>query len=164
MERETRINQLEEADVRRERRIQELEETLAMMRSCRCQKVLCPGSRENPIEVSDLDYAKEYLTLPVASDSDSEEGEASTDRLIEERVQDVVVILHPFSPKESTHLSHGSSVAPPVCTCGPEIPLQIALDSDRSTLIENEDPIPVPGPVTVGQHMVYSGPRDISPE
>ena len=86
MEREVRINQLEEADTKRERRMQELEELLAPMKSCHCQEVPCPGSRENPIEVSDLEYAEEYLTLPVALDLGLEEGEASTDRLIKEWV------------------------------------------------------------------------------
>ena len=55
-------------------------------------------------------------------------------------------------------------MAPLVCTCGPEIPPQIVSDSDRLTLIENEDPIPIPGPVTVGQCAVHSSPHDISPE
>ena len=86
MERETRLNQLEERDTKRERRIQELEELLLMMQSCRCQEVLRPGSKENPIEVSDLEYIEEYLTPPVVSDLESEEGEASTDRSIEESV------------------------------------------------------------------------------
>ena len=31
-------------------------------------------------------------------------------------------------------------------------------------LIENEEPIPIPGPVTTGQRVVRSGPRDLSPE
>ena len=66
--------------------MQELEEFLAMMKSCRCQEVPHPGSRENPIKVSNLEYAEEYLTPPVVSDSESEEGEASIDRSIEERV------------------------------------------------------------------------------
>ena len=57
VEREARINQLKEADTKRERRMQELEELLAMMKSCRCEEVPHPGSRENPIKVSDLDYA-----------------------------------------------------------------------------------------------------------
>ena len=87
--------------------MQELEELLATMKSCRCQEVPHPGSRENPIEVS--------------------------------------------------------TVVEPVCTCGPEIPPQIASDSEGSTLIENEDPIPVPGPVTTGQRAVRSSPRDSSP-
>ena len=86
VEREMRLNQLEERDTKRERRMQELEELLLMMKLCCCQEVPCPGSRVNPIEVSDLEYTKEYLTPPVASDSESEEGEASTDRSIEERV------------------------------------------------------------------------------
>ena len=30
-------------------------------------------------------------------------------------------------------------------------------------LIENEEPIPIPGPVTTGQRAVRSGPRDSSP-
>ena len=30
-------------------------------------------------------------------------------------------------------------------------------------MIENEDPIPIPGPVTTGQRAVRSGPRDSSP-
>ena len=105
VEREVRINQLEEADIKREKRMQELEELLVMMKSCHCQEVPCPGLRENPIEVSNLDYAKEYLTPPVTSDSESEEGEASTNRSIEERVRDAVVMLRPFTPKESAHLS-----------------------------------------------------------
>ena len=79
MEREARLNRLEEADVKRERRMQELEELLATMKSYRCQEVPCPRSRENPIEVSDLEYAEEYLTPPVAPDSESEEGEVSSD-------------------------------------------------------------------------------------
>ena len=86
VEREVRINQLEEADAKRERRMQELEELLATMKSCCCQEVPRPGSRENPIEVSDLEYTEEYLTPPVASDLESEEGEASTNRLIKEWV------------------------------------------------------------------------------
>ena len=53
---EARLNQLEEVDAKRERRMQELEELLATMKSCRCQEVPRPGSRENPIEVSDLEY------------------------------------------------------------------------------------------------------------
>ena len=63
----------------------------------------------------------------------------------------LVVILRLFTPKESVHLSRGLSVVEPVCTCGPEIPPQIASDSEGSTLIENEEPIPVPGPVTGGE-------------
>ena len=86
VERETRINQLEEVDAKRERKMQELKDLLVMMKSCHCQEVLCPGLRENPIKVSDLDYAEEYLTPPVVSDLKLEEGEASTDRSIEERV------------------------------------------------------------------------------
>ena len=86
VEREARINQLKEVDAKRERRMQELEELLATMKSCCCQEVLHPGSRENPIEVSDLEYAEEYLTPLVASELESEEGEASSDRSIEERV------------------------------------------------------------------------------
>ena len=164
MERETRINQLEEADAKRERRMQELEELLVMMKSCCCQEVPCPGLRENPIEVSDLDYAKEYLTPPVVSDSGLEEGEASTDRSIEERVQDAVVILCLFTPEESAHLSQESSMVALVCTCGLEIPPQIASDSEGSTLIKNEEPIPVPGPVTFGQRVVHFGPCDVPPE
>ena len=163
IEREARFNRLEEADVKRERRMQELEELLATMKSCRCQEVPRPGSRENPIEVSDLEYAEEYLTPPVALDSESEEGEASTDRLTEERVRDVVVILRLFTPKESVHLCRELSVVEPTCTCGPEVPPQIASDSEGSTLIENKEPIPVPGPVTTGQRAVCSGPRDSSP-
>ena len=99
----------------------------------------------------------------VAPDSESEEGEVSTDGWIEERVPDAVVILCPFTPEESVHLSRESSVVAPVCTCGPEIPPQIASDSEGSTLIKNEEPIPVPGPVTTGQCAVHSGPRDSSP-
>ena len=163
-EREARLNQLEEADTKRERRMQELEELLATMKSCRCQEVPHPRSRENPIEVSNLEYAEEYLTPPVAPDLESEEGEVSSDGSIEERVPDAVIILRPFTPEESVHLSRGSSVVEPVCTCGPEIPLQIASDSKGSTLIENEEPIPTPGPVTTGQHAVRSGPRNSSPE
>ena len=163
VEREVRLNQLEEADVKRERRMQELEELLMTMKSCRCQEVPCPRSRENPIKVSDLEYAEEYLTPPVAPDSGSEEGEVSSDGSIEERVPDAVVILRLFTPKESVHLSRESSIVEPVCTCGPEIPPQIASDSEGSTLIENEEPIPVPGPVTSGQRAVCYGPRDSSP-
>ena len=163
VEREVRLNQLEEVDVKRERRMQELEELLATMKSCRCQEVPRPGSRENPIDVSDLEYAEEYLTPPVAPDSELEEGEVSSDGSIEERVPDAVIILRPFTPEESVHLSRGSSVVEPVCTCGPEIPPQIASDSEGSTLIENEEPIPIPGPVTTGQRAVRSGPRDSSP-
>ena len=163
VEREARLNQLEEADVKRERRMQELEELLATMKSCRCQEVPRPGSRENPIEVSDLEYAEEYLTPPVAPSSESEEGEVSSDGSIEDRVPDAVVILRLFTPEESVHLSRESSVIEPSCTCGPVIPPQIASDSEGSTLIENEDPIPVPGPVTTGQRAVRSGPRDSSP-
>ena len=114
--------------------------------------------------MSNLDYAEEYLTPPVALDSESEEGEASIDRLIEEWVRDTVVILCPFTPEESVCLSQGSSEVPLVCTCGPEIPPQIASDSNRSTLIKNEDPIPIPQPVTQGQCGVHSGPLDSSPE
>ena len=56
------------------------------MQSCHCQQGLCPGSRENPIEVTDLDYAEEYFTPPIASSSGSEEGEVPTDRSIKGRV------------------------------------------------------------------------------
>ena len=163
MEREARLNQLKEADVKRERRMQELEELLATMKSCCCQEVPCPGSRENPIKVSDLEYAEEYLTPPVAPDSESEEGEVSSDGSIKERVPDVVVILRPFTPEESVHLSRELSIVEPVCTCGLEIPPQIALDSEGLMLIENEEPIPVPGPVTTGQCAVCSSPCDSSP-
>ena len=163
MEREVRINQLKEGDTKRERRMRELEELLATMKSCCCQEVPHPGSRENPIEVSNLDYAEEYLTPPVASDSESEEGEASTDRSIEERVQDAVIILRPFTAEELVHLSQESFVVAPVCTWGLEIPLQIVSDSEGLTLIENEEPIPVPGPVTSRQCTVHSGPHDVSP-
>ena len=143
--------------------MQELEELLATMKSCRCQEVPHPRSRENPIKVSDLEYAEEYLTPPVTPDSESEEGEVSSDGLIKERVPDAVIILHPFTPEESVHLSRESSVVEPVCTCRPEIPPQIASDSEGSTLIENEEPIPVPGPAMTGQCAVCSGPRDSSP-
>ena len=143
--------------------MQELKELLATMKSCCCQEVSCPGSRENPIEVSDLEYTKEYLTPPVAPDLESEEGEVSSNGSIEDRVPDAVVILRPFTPEESVRLSQGSSVVEPVCTCGPEIPPQIASDSEGSTLIENEEPIPIPGPVMTGQRAVCSGPCDSSP-
>ena len=103
--RETRLNQLEEVDAMRERRMQELEELLATMKSCRCQEGDRPRSRENPIEVSNLEYAEEYLTPPVALDSESEEGEVSTDGSIKEKVPDVVIILRLFTPKELVHLS-----------------------------------------------------------
>ena len=88
VEREARLNRLEEADIKRERRVQELEELLVTMKSCCCQEVPRPGSRENPIEVSDLEYAEEYLTPPVALSLESEEGEVSSDGSIEDRVPD----------------------------------------------------------------------------
>ena len=128
--------------------MRELEEVLVMMKSCHYQEVPCPGSRENPIEVSNLDYAKEYLTPPIALSSESEEGEVLTDRSIEERVPDIVVALRLFTPKESVHLSQGLSLVSQVCSCGPEIPLQIVSDSKGSTLVENAIPIPVPQPVS----------------
>ena len=105
IERERRINQLEEGNTRVERRMRELEEVLVMMQSCHCQQGLCPGLRENPIKVSDLDYTEEYLTPPITSSSGLEEGEVPTNRSIGERVCDTVIILWLFTPKESAHLS-----------------------------------------------------------
>ena len=128
--------------------MRELEEVLVTMKSYHCQEVPCPGSRENPIEVSDLDYAKEYLTLPVASSLESKEGEVLTNRSIEERVPDIVIALQLFTLEELVHLSRGSSLVSQVCTCGLEIPLQIASDSEGSTLVENVVPILVPQPVS----------------
>ena len=55
--------------------------------------------------MSNLDYAEEYLTLPIASSSGLEEGEVLTNRSIEERVPDVMVALQLFTPEESIHLS-----------------------------------------------------------
>ena len=75
MEREGRINQLKERNTRMEKRMRELEEVLATMKFCCCQEVPHPGSRGNPIKVSNLDYAKEYLTPPAALSLESKEGE-----------------------------------------------------------------------------------------
>ena len=75
-----------------------------------------------------------------------------------------MVILCPFTPEESAHLSQESSIVTPVCTCRLEVPPQITSDSEGSMLIKNEEPIPVPGAVMTGQHAVHSGPRDSSPE
>ena len=72
-----RMSTLEEANVEKEGRINELEETVAMQgvliesmeaRLCRCGQapVAAPGTPENPIEVGDedeeLEYAEEYHT------------------------------------------------------------------------------------------------------
>ena len=82
--------------------------------------------------------------LPMALSLESEEGEIQTNRLVEERVQDAVVILHLFTLEESVHLSQGLSLVPLVCSCGPEIPPQVASDSKGSTLIKNNVLILIP--------------------
>ena len=102
----TQLKYLEEMNVEREKRINNLEETLVSVRPCHCCQDSCPGSWENPIKVGDLEYTKKYHMPPIKYTLETEEGEADivTDRSIDNQVVDFVTILKPITPEGSVHL------------------------------------------------------------